>query len=84
MLLPIGPAVYLLLGVALAVGFQLLVRRRPLRELWARRGAQKRSRPADVVLTAGHTLVMAASFAVLFPPRKRTRPTCCGPGASWP
>jgi membrane protease YdiL (CAAX protease family) len=34
--LPVGSEAYLLLGVPLTAGFQLLVRRRPLRELWVR------------------------------------------------
>lgn len=34
-LLPIGSNVYLLLGIPLTIGFQLVVRRRPVRELFA-------------------------------------------------
>lgn len=38
-LLPVDANAYLLLGVPLTAVFQLLVRRRPLRELWVRDGA---------------------------------------------
>lgn len=40
-LLPIDANAYLLLGVPLTVAFQLLVRRRPLRELWVRDGDRR-------------------------------------------
>lgn len=38
-LLPFGSESYLLLGIPLTVAFQVLVRRRPLRELWVRDAA---------------------------------------------
>ncbi|MBW0105099.1 CPBP family intramembrane glutamic endopeptidase [Pseudonocardia sp. KRD291] len=40
-LLPIDTDAYLLLGIPLAVAFQLLVRRRPLREVWMRDGDRR-------------------------------------------
>src|SRR6478736_4659064 len=49
--LPLGPAGYLVLGVPLAVVFQLVVRRRPLRELWIRSAGGHRA-PGGLVLTA--------------------------------
>lgn len=38
-LLPGNSDVYLLVGIPLTIGFQVLVRRRPLRELWVRDGS---------------------------------------------
>ena len=35
-LFPLNDETYLLMGIPLTVGFQILVRRRPLRELWVR------------------------------------------------
>ncbi|HSK96983.1 MAG TPA: hypothetical protein VK891_10235, partial [Euzebyales bacterium] len=35
-LLPADPNLYLLVGIPLTLGFQVLVRRRPIRELWVR------------------------------------------------
>jgi len=35
-LFPLNDETYLLMGIPLTVGFQLLVRRRPLREMWVR------------------------------------------------
>lgn len=43
-LLPVDANTYLLLGIPLTVAFQLLVRRRPLREVWLRDG-DRRFRP---------------------------------------
>ena len=41
-LLPVDPNAYLLLGIPLTLAFQLLVRRRPVRELWMRDGERFR------------------------------------------
>jgi membrane protease YdiL (CAAX protease family) len=56
-LLPIGDNAYLLLGIPLTIGFQVLVRRRPLRELFA-------AEPTRFALgTRG--VAMAAALAVV-------------------
>jgi hypothetical protein len=51
-LLPVDANAYLLLGVPLTAVFQLLARRRPLRELWVRDGAPFRLGRGAVALAA--------------------------------
>lgn len=52
-LVPGSSETYLLMGIPLTVAFQLLVRRRPLRELWVRRGgARSGLSRRDVAVTA--------------------------------
>ena len=38
LLLDMGPQAYLVFGIPLTAGFQLLVRKRPIKELWVRGG----------------------------------------------
>lgn len=51
-LLPIGADAYLLLGIPLTIAFQVLLRRRPLRELWVRDGPRFRLDRRGVALAA--------------------------------
>jgi membrane protease YdiL (CAAX protease family) len=62
-LLPVDPNGYLLLGVPLTAAFQLLVRRRPLRELWVRDGGPFRLDRAGKALAA--VLVLAPAHALI-------------------
>jgi membrane protease YdiL (CAAX protease family) len=48
---------YLLIGVPLTLGFQVLIRRRPLRELWVRDGAAFRLGRAGVIVALGLVVV---------------------------
>lgn len=59
-LLPASAEGYLLLGIPLTVIFQLLVRRRPLRELWVRGAARFRLGRGGVALACGLALVPAS------------------------
>lgn len=58
-LLPGGDDVYLLVGIPLTVAFQVVVRRRPLRELWVRDGSRFGLDRGGVVLALLLALVPA-------------------------
>ncbi len=58
-LLPNDPNLYLLVGVPLTVAFQLVVRRRPLRELWVRSGPRFRLDRKGVILAAALAILPA-------------------------
>lgn len=57
-LLRVSAETYLLIGIPLTAGFQVLVRRRPLRELWVR-GGGARTRPGRRDLAVAAVLALA-------------------------
>ena len=59
-LLPLNDETYLLMGIPLTIGFQLLVRRRPLRELWVRDATRFTLDKRGLVLAA--VLVAAPAY----------------------
>lgn len=59
-LLPLNDETYLLLGIPLTISFQLLVRRRPLRELWVRDATRFTLDKRGLVLAA--VLVAAPAY----------------------
>ena len=56
-LLQLSSDAYLLLGIPLTIGFQVLVRRRPLRELFVRNAAHFRLGKRGLAMAAGLALV---------------------------
>ena len=60
-LLPVGPETYLLIGIPLTATFQVLVRGRPLRELWVRDGGPG-TRPGRRDLAVVSLLLLAPVY----------------------
>jgi hypothetical protein len=75
-LLGVDPNGYLLLGIPLTLAFQLLVRRRPVRELWVRDG-DRFALDRVAVLVAVLLMVVPAVMLVRAPWPPGTR--CAGP-----
>jgi hypothetical protein len=75
-LLRLSGAAYLLIGVPFTAAFQLLVRRRPLRELWVRDGPPFR-------LDAKGVAILAALLLLLGYPAYVRLTSAAGIGAGW-
>lgn len=62
-LLSLSPNAYLLFGIPLTAGFQLLVRRRPIKELWVRYGPDLSLRNVSFKLAIPLAIVPSSAWS---------------------